>query len=447
MNLLVPTMAFVTTFLLLPARGVGVRLTALHSPAAGAPRDRIALKRTLDGVHDRRVRADATRAALPGFVAALADELAAGAGQHRALAAAAAQAGPLAGDIARLCAQPQSAAGMIREIGELAGRPGAEGLRPVAACWQAAVEAGAAIGGVLDELADWLAGREADRDEARAELAGANASERILLLLPVGGVILSAFAGGGALTVLLGTSIGHLLVFCSLCLLGAGRLWARRILRAATGGAAPASGPSGAGRARLRRIAAALAAALTLAVLIGGSISLPVATAAGIGVWWFTGRLEPAERRRLAQQQAAALPLTLELLAACRRAGLPAATALAVTSTAVEGTLAEMLGQSSELLGLGASAQEAYQGWPESGECGAARRILIRCAESGAPAAPALSRIARRARQRNQAKRRGDIRRAGVAVLAPLACCYLPAFLLTGVVPLGISLFERLHRF
>ncbi|MHB2022256.1 MAG: type II secretion system F family protein, partial [Mycobacteriales bacterium] len=316
----------------------------------------------------------------------------------------------------------------------------------------AGAETGAPFGGVFAELADWLASRESDRLEAEAELSGVRTSARLLMLLPVSGMFVSAFAGAGAPQILLDTTTGHLLVLVAACLLLVGRAWLSRIVRSAISSGdyldavKPARAEPQKTAGRGARLAAAMSAAAAVAALVGAPLGLPLAALTGWCAWWLTGSLEPVGLRRLRDQQLAALPLALELLAACRAAGLPPAVALSVTATAAPPSLVGILSRSSSLLRLGACAGEAYCDWPDTGDLGAARRLLIRCAESGAPAAPALRRIASRARFHQRVQSRARIRRATVASLLPLTCCYLPAFVLLGVVPLGLGLFAALHR-
>ena len=65
---------------------------------------------------------------------------------------------------------------------------------------------------------------------------------------------------------------------------------------------------------------------------------------------------------------------------------------------------------------------------------------LIRSSESGAPMSTVLARIAEDMRRDRQRTVEVAARSAGVRAVAPLAACFLPAFLLTGVVPVVASL-------
>jgi tight adherence protein B len=65
----------------------------------------------------------------------------------------------------------------------------------------------------------------------------------------------------------------------------------------------------------------------------------------------------------------------------------------------------------------------------------AAIAAFERAQTSGAKPATALTRLAARARDEAHAEVIAAARRAGVLAVAPLGLCFLPAFLLLGVVP------------
>lgn len=67
---------------------------------------------------------------------------------------------------------------------------------------------------------------------------------------------------------------------------------------------------------------------------------------------------------------------------------------------------------------------------------GAVARDLARCAESGAAVAEVLEVHAAEARALRRARREMAARTVGVRSVLPLVCCFLPAFILVGVVPI-----------
>jgi tight adherence protein B len=69
----------------------------------------------------------------------------------------------------------------------------------------------------------------------------------------------------------------------------------------------------------------------------------------------------------------------------------------------------------------------------------AAIMALDRAEMSGAKLAATLTRLADRARDEAHAESIAAARRAGVLAVAPLGLCFLPAFLLLGVVPMVLG--------
>jgi len=66
--------------------------------------------------------------------------------------------------------------------------------------------------------------------------------------------------------------------------------------------------------------------------------------------------------------------------------------------------------------------------------------VLCRASLSGASPAPMLDALAVDQRERQRLAGEAAARRAGVAMVAPLGLCFLPAFVLLGVVPLVAGL-------
>lgn len=69
---------------------------------------------------------------------------------------------------------------------------------------------------------------------------------------------------------------------------------------------------------------------------------------------------------------------------------------------------------------------------------------LARAAEGGAPVANTVARIAASARAEAGAEASRVARRAGVMAVGPLGLCFLPAFVVLGVVPAIVGLAEPL---
>lgn len=147
-----------------------------------------------------------------------------------------------------------------------------------------------------------------------------------------------------------------------------------------------------------------------------------------------------AERDR---RRAAAVPFLADIVAACVTAGAPVHTALTAATVALPGPLADDVAGAvrAERLGLPPLVAWAPLLAPERpAPVRAFARALLRGADSGAPPAALLRTIADDAR--DAARTTGEVaaRRAAVLAVLPLGLCFLPAFVLLGIVPLVASL-------
>ncbi len=167
------------------------------------------------------------------------------------------------------------------------------------------------------------------------------------------------------------------------------------------------------------------------------------AACAGLGFWWF-GRLEP--RRVRSRQVAAAegLPITLEMLAACVEAGAPLRGAVRqVSDLAPEGT-SGTLARLDAAVRLGVDEATAWRGLVDDPLWGAIARDLVRSIETGVPAREVLQEHAAEIRTAGHDARLTRARAVGVSSTLPLMLCFLPAFLLLGVVPIVEGLIPQL---
>ncbi len=135
-----------------------------------------------------------------------------------------------------------------------------------------------------------------------------------------------------------------------------------------------------------------------------------------------------------------------ELLAACLRAGVPVPMAVRAVAEGLGEPAGPALLRTADLLALGADGTQA---WSPALECTATARLAKaarRSGRSGTALAESLTRLATevRADAREQAEARAQ--RAGVLIAAPLGLCFLPAFLVIGVVPVLIGLAGGLMR-
>ncbi|URN12780.1 type II secretion system F family protein [Streptomyces radiopugnans] len=138
------------------------------------------------------------------------------------------------------------------------------------------------------------------------------------------------------------------------------------------------------------------------------------------------------------------LPITAELLAACLAAGSAPGEAAGAVGGSVGGPLGEGLVRASAELRLGGDPVAV---WARLGELpGAAglARCLERAGTTGVPAVEPVGRLAAECRAQRARAATERARRAAVLVTGPLGLCFLPAFLLAGVVPVVIGLARSL---
>lgn len=189
---------------------------------------------------------------------------------------------------------------------------------------------------------------------------------------------------------------------------------------------------------------ACLVAAGAAVVLLPLPWGLPAALAIALGGPRVLAVLEPASVRQEREQLRADLPLVLDLLGACLAGGAALPAAAAAVGDAVPGPAGQRLRSVAAALAVGTPPAVAWLamagGAPDTDPLGPAGRTLARAADSGAPVADVLARLSDDARSESRAAGAEAARRAGVLAVAPLGLCFLPAFVLLGVVPVVVGL-------
>ncbi|WP_246006720.1 type II secretion system F family protein [Actinomadura pelletieri] len=170
-------------------------------------------------------------------------------------------------------------------------------------------------------------------------------------------------------------------------------------------------------------------------VTLGGPFGAVIGVLAAVGVWYSFGRLGVAERRRRRARLVADLPVAVDLLAACLRGGAPWQEAVDAVADAVGGPLGDELHAVSVQIRLGADPADAWRALAKEPALASLARTAGRAASTGASLAPSLSRLARDQRRVARTAAAARARAAGIRALAPLGLCFLPAFVLLGVVP------------
>lgn len=190
---------------------------------------------------------------------------------------------------------------------------------------------------------------------------------------------------------------------------------------------------------RLAPIAAALAA-VGIFVLIGGIVGI----AFGLGALVVIPKLLDEIERRQKSAQLALLarqvPQIADILAAALAAGVPIPGATKAVGAAISEPASTVLTGIARAQDLGADPVETWRTAPEP--LRPIGHALARTQRTGASVSDVLHGLAEDSRRQQRTLLEVAARTAGVRAVAPLAACFLPAFLLLGVVPVVVTLAE-----
>lgn len=190
------------------------------------------------------------------------------------------------------------------------------------------------------------------------------------------------------------------------------------------------------------QILAATCAVVACVALIGWPMGAFVAIVAAPVAGRIVGTLEPAETRRRREAVERDLPLALDLIVAVLEAGQSPAGALRLIGDAMPGLLGSDLAQLGFRLDVGGDPEALWRAAGERPEIAPLSRAFLRASRSGASATRVLARAAAELRQQRKASALERARSVGVKTAAPLGLCFLPAFVLIGIVPTIISAFQ-----
>jgi len=184
---------------------------------------------------------------------------------------------------------------------------------------------------------------------------------------------------------------------------------------------------------------------VTAGVAVASSIRGVFGLAVGVAVVialnrWLSAlpRAQQIERRR---HRAAELPVVTDLLGACLASGAPVLRSIQVVGATARSGLRTDLARVAAALEMGASPGEAWA-MVAGTDLDSLSSVMRRSAETGAPAAALLLGLANELRSKIRSAALSDARGLGVRAAGPLGLCFLPAFILIGVVPLVLSLVQ-----
>lgn len=157
------------------------------------------------------------------------------------------------------------------------------------------------------------------------------------------------------------------------------------------------------------------------------------------------GRFTDVLRRRLVRAPMPDVAWVCELLALCLDAGAPPRLALAQVAAVATGSTQTALNGVLHQIELGVDEADAWRSLAAMPRFAAVARDVARSLRRGSALAQHLRRHARESRNQAHSQALAHARTSGVRSVIPLVVCFLPAFVLVGVVPvLGGSVFALL---
>lgn len=172
--------------------------------------------------------------------------------------------------------------------------------------------------------------------------------------------------------------------------------------------------------------------------LVAGGHQSVLALFAAAGFLWLRHLRGRATKAKHDSVVSAAVAPSADLLAACLVAGAPAEDALSTVAAALEGPLGEDLTRVALALRAGAEMSDAWA-LAHHDALAPVARAFVRATRTGAPVAASVSAAADEQRRVRRWQAEAAARKAGVLAVGPLVVCFLPAFILVGVLPIVIG--------
>ena len=185
--------------------------------------------------------------------------------------------------------------------------------------------------------------------------------------------------------------------------------------------------------------AAVVGTAALVALSIGGPLGVALAVPAAVATAAVLRRAEPTAARAARERTAAELATVAELIGACLECGATPIDAVEVTARAIGGPWPLLLLPPVAALRLGADPRTCWSSLAADPETAPLARVLARAFDDGVSLVPLLRAVALDRRRDRRSRARTQAQRAGVLALGPLGACFLPAFVLVGVVPVVVS--------
>ncbi len=184
-------------------------------------------------------------------------------------------------------------------------------------------------------------------------------------------------------------------------------------------------------------------AGLGCGVLLGGPAGLVLGAVVAATSIRLLRRFAAADATACREALAVQAPEVAELLAACLAAGAGLEPAAAAVAAAVQPPAAGLLTSAVAHLRLGAPPEQALAEIAATAELAPISRAISRSLDSGAPLVKSLTLCAEELRNTRRSALQTKARQVAVRTVGPLGLCFLPAFLMLGVVPLVAGLLQR----
>ena len=184
------------------------------------------------------------------------------------------------------------------------------------------------------------------------------------------------------------------------------------------------------------QLAAVVAGAGLGWAVLGGVLGLAGGAVVGVvGGRWILSQADSGEVKQQ-KQMVRDFPVVLGLLASIVESGAPVRFAAASVCQVVDGPAAEQLRGVVACCEVGFTDAEAWRTLIPDPVWSEVARDLARCVDTGAATGAVLAAAAEQASKTAAAESLTQARSVGVSSTLPLVVCFLPAFLLLGVVPI-----------
>ncbi|RNM14678.1 type II secretion system F family protein [Nocardioides pocheonensis] len=182
-------------------------------------------------------------------------------------------------------------------------------------------------------------------------------------------------------------------------------------------------------------------------LFVGGLVGVVAGIAVSVLAWRVLGRAEsPADRRRREELERD-LPTAVHLLGACLAAGAATSVAFETVASALPGAVAEEFDGVQHRLALGADPASVWRDLAAHPQLRPLGRALARGQQSGASVRTAVEALAVELAAQSRSRTDALARSVEVRAAAPLGACFLPAFVLVGVVPMVVGVFSAMRFF